>query len=157
MILVRIQHSDKCNLFHLIAANICYHQWMCAITFLKVLFSQPAFHAVALLQLVETWQPHFEIFTFWFCSYDFYCIQLLWSVLIFCKKKIFIIDSHEKCEYVMISVKPACRVSICGKNFNVAIFSDAMNMINVKLCITVVLIALYPFIPLSMTLTAFQS
>ena len=44
----------------------------------------------------------------------------------------------------MISVSLASlldgQLSICGKNFNVTIFSDTMNMINVKLCIVVVLI-----------------
>ena len=34
-------------------------------------------------------------------------------------------ESHEKCESVSGSV------SVCGKNFNVAIASDAMTMINV--------------------------
>ena len=33
------------------------------------------------------------------------------------------------------------------------IFSDIINMINVKLCMMVVLIELYPFIPLSLNLT----
>ena len=43
-----------------------------------------------------------------------------------------------------------------GKEFNVAIFSDIINMINVKIHMMVVLIELYPFIPLSITLTVFQ-
>ena len=39
-----------------------------------------------------------------------------------------------------------------GENVNVAIFSDTVNIINVKLCMMVVLSYLYPFIPLSVTL-----
>ena len=49
-----------------------------------------------------------------------------------------------------------CRVSICGKNSNAAVFSDTLNMINVKLCLMVVLFELYPFIPVSLTLIVFQ-
>ena len=44
-------------------------------------------------------------------------------------------DSLEKCEFVLISVRPASRVSVCDKNFNVAIFLDTITMTNVKLCI----------------------
>ena len=40
-----------------------------------------------------------------------------------------------------------------GESFNVAIFLDTMN---VKLCMLVLLIGLYPLIPLSVTLTVFQ-
>ena len=40
--------------------------------------------------------------------------------------------------YVTISVRPA----VCSKNFNVQIFSDAINIINVKLYMVVVLWAL---------------
>ena len=47
-------------------------------------------------------------------------------------------------------------MSICGKNFNIVIFLDAINMINVKLCMMVVLIEFFPFIPLSVTLNVFQ-
>ena len=47
-------------------------------------------------------------------------------------------------------------MALCGKNFNVAIFSDTIIMINVKLCMMVVLIELYPFIPLSATSIVFQ-
>ena len=54
---------------------------------------------------------------------------------------------------VMISVRS---VSVCGKNFNVAIVSDTLNMINVKSRLMVVLIELHPFIPLSVTLIVFQ-
>ena len=56
----------------------------------------------------------------------------------------------------MISVRPAGRLSKCGKNFNVAIYSDTVNMINVKLCMVVVLIKCYPFIQLSVTLIVFE-
>ena len=44
----------------------------------------------------------------------------------------------------------------CGKNFNVAVFSDTMNVINFKLCMMVLLIELYLFIPLSVILTIFH-
>ena len=56
----------------------------------------------------------------------------------------------------MFSVRPD-GVSVCGKNFNVAIFSDTINMINVKLCMMVVLIEFYPFILLPVTFVVFQS
>ena len=47
----------------------------------------------------------------------------------------------------MISVRPASWVIVWhGKNFNVAIFLDTINVINVKLCLMVLLIELYlPF------------
>ena len=51
----------------------------------------------------------------------------------------------------MISVRPACRLSVCGKNFNVAIFSDTINMVSVKLCMMVILTEPHPFMPLSWT------
>ena len=51
----------------------------------------------------------------------------------------------------MISVRPAGRLSVCGENFNVAIISDTIDMTNVKLCMMVALIELYPFIPVSVT------
>ena len=50
----------------------------------------------------------------------------------------------------------AGRLSICGKTFNVVLFLDTINMMNVKLCMMLVLIELYPVIPLSMTLIVFQ-
>ena len=53
--------------------------------------------------------------------------------------------------YVLISVRavqlagcPANKVSICGKNFNVVIFSDTINMINVKLYKLLLLTELCP-------------
>ena len=52
---------------------------------------------------------------------------------------------------IMISIRPdgrPGRLSACGEKFNVAIFSDIIIMINVKLCMMVVLIELYPFVPL---------
>ena len=55
----------------------------------------------------------------------------------------------------MISVRLA-GLSVCGKNLNVVILSDATNMINVKLSVMVALIGLYPFIPLPVTLIVFQ-
>ena len=50
----------------------------------------------------------------------------------------------------------AGRVSVLGENFNIVVFSDNINMINVKFCMLVVLIESYPFIPLSVTLIVFQ-
>ena len=47
-------------------------------------------------------------------------------------------------------------VSWFHRDFNVGIFSDTINVVNVKLCMMVVLIALYLFIPFSVTLTIFQ-
>ena len=54
----------------------------------------------------------------------------------------------------MISVRPVdwLNVPVRGKNFNVEIFLDIIHMINVRLCMMVILIELYPFIPLSVTL-----
>ena len=49
-----------------------------------------------------------------------------------------------------------CEHPYVVKNFNVAIFSDAIDIINVKLCKIVVHIVLHPFIPLSVTLIVFQ-
>ena len=59
----------------------------------------------------------------------------------------------------MISVWPAGQVIIwCGKNFDVVVvfFSDTLNVIDVKLCMMVLLIEHYLFLPLSVTLTIFQ-
>ena len=47
-------------------------------------------------------------------------------------------------------------LSVCGKNFNVVIFSDTVNMINVTLCMMVVLIKLCSFILISVILIVFQ-
>ena len=58
--------------------------------------------------------------------------------------------------YVLISVRLAGRLFICGKSVNVAIFSDAIKMDDFKICKVVVFIELYPFIPLSVTLIVFQ-
>ena len=52
---------------------------------------------------------------------------------------LYVFDSHEKCEYVMISVWQASQLSICSKNLNIAIFLDIINVINVKLRRMVVL------------------
>ena len=57
---------------------------------------------------------------------------------------------------VMISVWLDSQVSMCGKNLNIAIFSDTTNIINVKLGMIVVLVELHPFIPLSVALFVFQ-
>ena len=42
------------------------------------------------------------------------------------------------------------------ENFNIGIYSDSINVINVKLCMTVLLIELYLFMPVEVTLTTFQ-
>ena len=42
------------------------------------------------------------------------------------------------------------------KNLNIGTLSDTINIINVKLFMMVLLIKLYLFIPLSVTLTVFQ-
>ena len=42
------------------------------------------------------------------------------------------------------------------ENVNIGIYSDTINVINVKLCTMVLLTELYLFIPLSVTLTVFQ-
>ena len=52
--------------------------------------------------------------------------------------------------------RPAGRVSVCGKHFNVAIFTDTINTMNVKVCVMVVLTELYLFILLSVTLIVYQ-
>ena len=57
---------------------------------------------------------------------------------------------------VCLSSEPAGRPSECCKDFNVAIFSDTIHTIYVKLCMKVVLIELYLFVALSVTLTVFQ-
>ena len=41
-------------------------------------------------------------------------------------------------------------------NFNIGIYSDTINVINVKLCMMVLLSELYLFIPLSTTVTILQ-
>ena len=42
------------------------------------------------------------------------------------------------------------------KNCNIGIYSDAVNVINVRLYRMVLIIELYLFVPLSVTLTIFQ-
>ena len=59
--------------------------------------------------------------------------------------------------YVMINVRAASGPSkTMGKNFNIAICINTINMINVKLGMVVVLIELYPFMPFSVTLIVCQ-
>ena len=69
-------------------------------------------------------------------------------------------DSHKNCVYSMISARPAGRLAHRpsvrrGKNCN-TIFSDTISMVNVKLCTMMLLIELYPFIPLSVTFNVFE-
>ena len=47
-------------------------------------------------------------------------------------------------------------VSGLVKYFNTGIFSDTVNVIDIKLCMMVLLIELYLFVLLSVTLTIFQ-
>ena len=55
----------------------------------------------------------------------------------------------------MISVRPAMCLYV-AKMLNIAIFSNIINTVNVKLCMVVLLIELYLFISLPLTLTKFQ-
>ena len=48
------------------------------------------------------------------------------------------------------------QVSGLVENFSIGIFSDTIYVINVKVCMMVLLIELYLFIPFSVTLTIFQ-
>ena len=64
--------------------------------------------------------------------------------------------------YVMISVRPAGRPIVrvlhthtYTRKINLAIFSNTLNMIIVTLCMMIILIELYPFMPLSVTLIVF--
>ena len=47
------------------------------------------------------------------------------------------------------------QVSWLVKNFHIGIYSDTVNVINVKLCVMALLTELNLFIPLSVTLTIF--
>ena len=49
-----------------------------------------------------------------------------------------------------------CQVSGIVENFNIGIYSDTVNIINVKPCMVVLLIERYLFISLSVNLTIFQ-
>ena len=49
-----------------------------------------------------------------------------------------------------------CQVSGLVENFNTGIFSDTTNVINVIVCMMVLLIELYLFTPLSVTLNTFR-
>ena len=48
------------------------------------------------------------------------------------------------------------QVSELVENINIEIYSGTINVINLKLCMMVLFIELYLFIPLSVTLTIFQ-
>ena len=56
----------------------------------------------------------------------------------------------------MINMFFVSQVSGLVENLNIAIYSDNINVINIKLCMMVLLTELYLFIPLSVTLTIFQ-
>ena len=56
----------------------------------------------------------------------------------------------------MINMFSVGQVSGLVKIFIIGIYSDTMTVVNIKLCMMVLLIKLYLFIPLSMTLTIFQ-
>ena len=70
-----------------------------------------------------------------------------------------VFDSHENVSLTICHDQFwAGQVTVLhDKNFNVAIFSDTINVINVKLCMMVLLIKLYQFIVLSVTITTFES
>ena len=48
------------------------------------------------------------------------------------------------------------QVSGLVKNFNMGIYSDTINVIDIKLCMVVLLFKLYLFIPLSVIFTIFS-
>ena len=115
---------------------------------------------------VKFWLARLQIYTALVISIESICSR--WFLLLFfsflfcfihcCAVACF--DSHQKCAFcVMISVRLAGQLvgweSVCGKHFNVAIFLEAIIKINVKLCMVVVLIELYSFMPLSLTLIVF--
>ena len=54
------------------------------------------------------------------------------------------------CSREIVYMFLVCHVSGLVRNFNTEIFSKTINVINVKLCMTVLLIELYLFIPLSL-------
>ena len=71
------------------------------------------------------------------------CMHLIWTT--YSKISAAFWLKHEKCVYVMISIRLAGWVSVCGKDFNVAVFLDTgINMINIKLCSMVVHVELLP-------------
>ena len=56
----------------------------------------------------------------------------------------------------MICVRPLCRMTVrSSKNCNVKISWGNVNIKNVRLCMMVLFVKLYPFIPLSVTLITF--
>ena len=63
--------------------------------------------------------------------------------------------THMKnCKSIMVSIRPtACWLSGVAKKINIVIFSDTINVINVKLCMMLLLIELYLFILFSVMLT----
>ena len=67
------------------------------------------------------------------------------------------VGSLEKLVCVTMSVTESIRWMIAqhGKNFNVSVFSDTMKVIYVTLCMIVLLVELYPFVPLSVTLSIY--
>ena len=67
-----------------------------------------------------------------------------------------IFDSHEKCVWICHDQcvwGPVGQLSGLEKNFNAAIFSDTIDVIDVKLCMMVLLIEFYLIIPCLNTLT----
>ena len=64
----------------------------------------------------------------------------------------YVTDSRDIIYMFFISQVPGLVV-----NFNIRIYSDTMNMVNVKLCMVALLSELYLFIPHSVTLAIFQS
>ena len=56
----------------------------------------------------------------------------------------------------MINMFFVGQMSEIVENFNIRIYSDTINVVNVELCMMVLLIELYLFIPLSVALAIFQ-
>ena len=72
--------------------------------------------------------------------------------------QVLIFDWHENvrlCNDQCFADQQVGRLSICGKNLTLQ-FLRTMNIMNIKLCMVVILIELYPFVPLLVTLIVFQ-
>ena len=63
---------------------------------------------------------------------------------------------HDWCVFKGDNILFVSQMSGLVKNCYIGIYSDTMYVINVEVCMMVLLIELYLFIPLSVTLTIFQ-
>ena len=66
------------------------------------------------------------------------------------------LEESEVFSRAKISIFFVGQVSRLEENVNIGIYSDTINVINVKLCVWIQLTELYLFMPPSMTLTIFQ-